>query len=602
MSWGPANPGPTTSATQSGVVLKKLLAVIALACACALAVSPRPSEGLPTGQCGIPDAQPTWIDFGDGSVPFWSTIFKRPGLNLAASNFIVPPQLRAAGARTVYFDLYLRNRLGTPSDPVAPEKVQDAADALFKRAAESSACDKPLIALNELFGASTVTPWSPTNAQYRANVLAFMQRLAVNGARPFLLMSSRPYTGGEAADWWRQASKVADLVPEVYFSGPSVFKQGPQLGSRRVRTTLRTRVSDLLAIGVPSSRIGLMLGFQSTPGAGGRERLEPATDWYRVVKWEALAAKEVAAELKVATIWSWGWGTWSAAGVDPDKETAACVYIWTRDHSLCDAPAKAGPQFEASLTEGQIDLPRGVVCRLGSAQLKANDVVDISHVTGDRDVAITALLQRTAESEEVEIPTADVLAAERSLIAFRFAGSRSAYLAALARAHATVAVARGVIADELRRGRVMAKLPIGTPSAAHIDAYYETYRDVPTRIVEATPAPTWLGRRKTGVALASVAPDQVFKLEDGKRQTMRTLEGTFTVRAVGDAVPLGELPLGVAQGAIRVALQEFARNDAYRAWTAKRQDSVLKRMDCAHDQLPTVAAIDLVDYLPFLAL
>ena len=37
-----------------------------------------------------------------------------------------------------------------------------------------------------------------------------------------------------------------------------------------------------------------MLGFQVAPGAGGREGLEAASAWYREVKWQALAAKQIA--------------------------------------------------------------------------------------------------------------------------------------------------------------------------------------------------------------------------------------------------------------------------------------------------------------------
>ena len=105
--------------------------------------------------------------------------------------------------------------------------IQARADKLFDTAVASSGCDHPLMAENELFGAQLPTPWTPTTAQYRANVLAFLQRLAERGARPFLLLSNRPYTHDEAADdWWRQAAKVADLVPEVYFSGPVRLEAG----------------------------------------------------------------------------------------------------------------------------------------------------------------------------------------------------------------------------------------------------------------------------------------------------------------------------------------------------------------------------------------
>ena len=212
--------------------------------------------------CGLPDRQPLWVDFADGSVPFWSTVFARPGIVAGAANFIVPPQLRAGGAKTIYFDLNFHVRMGSPSAPVDSASVTDRADRLFDTAAQSSGCDHPLIALNELFGAQTPTPWTPTTAQYRANVLAFVQRLAARGARPFLLLSNRPYTHGEAGDWWLEVARYADLVPEVYFSGPSVWKQGVSKGSLRLRSTLRTRIADLAEIGVPATRIGVMLDLQ----------------------------------------------------------------------------------------------------------------------------------------------------------------------------------------------------------------------------------------------------------------------------------------------------------------------------------------------------
>ena len=239
---------------------------------------PAPPAPTPPARCraGSPKQQPLWVDYADGMVPFWSTIFARPGIVGAASNFIVPPQLRAKGAKTVYFDLYLGNRVGTASKPADPSVVEARADKLFDTAAVSSGCATPLIALNELAGANLPTPWTPTTAQYRANVLALVQRLAERGARPFLLLPKRPYTHDEAADeWWRQAAEVADLVPEVYFSGPSVAKQGAVLGSRRLRGVMRTRMEDLIQIGIPTSRLGMMLQFSSTHGAGGREGLQP---------------------------------------------------------------------------------------------------------------------------------------------------------------------------------------------------------------------------------------------------------------------------------------------------------------------------------------
>src|SRR5262245_52125501 len=56
------------------------------------------------GECGLPSKRPLWIDFGDGSVPFWE-LFAQPGLVSAAANFRYPPQIRARGGNTIYFDL-----------------------------------------------------------------------------------------------------------------------------------------------------------------------------------------------------------------------------------------------------------------------------------------------------------------------------------------------------------------------------------------------------------------------------------------------------------------------------------------------------------------
>ena len=66
-----------------------------------------------------------------------------------------------------------------------------------------SGCQQPLIALNELWGSSLPTPLTPTAERYRENVLRFVRRLSERGARPALLVSSEPFTGGGAAAWWK---------------------------------------------------------------------------------------------------------------------------------------------------------------------------------------------------------------------------------------------------------------------------------------------------------------------------------------------------------------------------------------------------------------
>jgi hypothetical protein len=154
-----------------------------------------PRQGDTALSCGLPESQPTWIDFADGSVSFWRERFARPGVVVATGGPELAAEARAAGAGTVHFDLYLRKRVGTPSDPADPALMEKRADALFDYAVSVSGCQTPLIAFNELWGASLPTPLTPTAERYRANVLRFVTRLSERGARPALLVSSEPFTG-----------------------------------------------------------------------------------------------------------------------------------------------------------------------------------------------------------------------------------------------------------------------------------------------------------------------------------------------------------------------------------------------------------------------
>ncbi|HEU5371314.1 MAG TPA: hypothetical protein VFU51_02890 [Gaiellaceae bacterium] len=563
-------------------VVAVLGALLALGVSTARADAPGP---LP---CGLPRTQPLWVDYADGMVPFWSTIFARPGIVGAASNFIVPPQLRAKGAKTVYFDLYMNNRVGTPSRPADPAVIQARADKLFDTAVASSGCATPLLALNELSGANLPTPWTPTTTQYRANVLALVQRLAERGARPFLLLPRRPYVHDEAADeWWRQAAQYADLVPEVYFSGPSVSKQGAVLGSRRLRGTMRTRLEDLLQIGIPTSRLGMMLQFSSTRGAGGREGLQPLSKWLDVVKWEALAAKQVAGELHVATVWSWGWAAFNPSGNDPDKPTVACTYLWTRDHSLCDAPALAGAQLDQSVDVGAT-LPAGTVCLLGKTRLRGSDVAAIARMVGDREVAFSAGFAHAVLVEAKPVATKDVLATERTVILDRFRGERAAYLAALARAKVTPGLARTILADELRRQAVERTLHVAAPTARELQDWYATHAGTKARAIRV--------KKQTTIVLAPA--DRIFALPAGKKATIDGVQ----LQALGEAAPLGAFPFALAAPAVRTALVAELKDDAFATWVRRRENQSLNDLACAHDALPKPATIDLTDWVPFLGL
>ena len=576
--------------------MKRLLVILLAVCA-GFAAAPHRAAA---DTCGIPEKGTIWVDFADGSVPFWQT-FARPGVIAAAANFIYPPQLRALGARTVYFDLNFRLRVGTPLEPYDPGVVINRANRLYSTAAMSSGCTQPVIAENELNGSNLVTPWTANNAAYRRNVLIYMQTLSALGARPVILVPSAPYIGDEAGDWWRQLSKYADVVRESYFAAPGIAKQGPIEGSRTLRNLFRKRVAEFTSAGLPASKLGLMLGFQTTRGSGGREGAA-RNSWLEVTKLQALAAKQVASEVGLRSVWSWGWAAWSTGERDPDKPIAACVWLWARDPSLCNGPSAAGKGLNTSLTEGQLVLPAGIRCTLYGRPVTESTISSLTPVTGDPDVAFTAAFARAVTSLQVKLKAKQLSDAERAVVVGRFGGSFARYRAALAKAHASPGSARGVIGDELRRLAIESGFHVAGPTSVEVNEYYETYGATRARLVEAKTAAPWLGMRKHGFALESMAPPQLFSLPQGRGwHGIRTMRGTYQVRALDSPVSLGALPLGVARPAIVNALKELSRSDRYEAWLLARERVLDEQAVCRRDAQPQVGVVELTDYLPFLA-
>ena len=576
--------------------MKRLLLILLAVCA-GFAAAPHRAAA---DTCGVPDKGTIWVDFADGSVPFWQT-FARPGVIAAAANFIYPPQLRAAGAKTVYWDMNFRLRVGTPLEPYDPGVVINRANRLYSTAALSSGCTRPIIAENELNGANLVTPWTPNNAQYRRNVMIYMQTLSSLGAHPVILVPSAPYAGDVAGDWWRELSKYADIVRETYFAAPSIAKQGPIEGSRSLRMMFRKRVSEFTSAGLPASKLGLMLGFQTTRGSGGREGASRKS-WLEVTKLQVLAAKQVASEVGLRSVWSWGWATWSVGENNPDKPTAACVYLWARNQSLCNGPGAAGKGFDASLTEGQLVLPGGTRCTLYGKPVTEGAISALKPITGDADVAFSAAFARVVTTLQVPLKSKQIADAERAVVASRFGGSYAAYRAALAKAHASVGAARAVIADELRQMKIESGFHAGGVSANDVREFYATYAQSLVRLVQTKTKAPWLGNRTRGYALADTAPPQLFTMsQSAKWKSIRTMGGTFQVKALDDAVPLGALPPDLARQPVVDALQSIARSDRYESWLMARERQLDDQAVCRRDVQPDPGFVDLTDYLPFLA-
>jgi hypothetical protein len=580
--------------------VKGVAAALAAASIAALAFAVPPARA---DACGVPTSRPYWVDYGGHDAPLPA----RPGMILGVSSGTeVPAKMRAAGAATILFDLNFNRRVGTPTAPADPDSIPDRAKRLFDFAVSVTGCQTPVIALNELFGAQTPTPWSPGNAQYRGNALALVQELKRLGARPAITIANPPYTGGEAADWWRAMADAALLVRQVYFTSPNsrgLYALGALRGSRVMRQGMRGLVRRFTEIGIEPSRVALELQFQSVLGQGGREGLQPREAWFRVVKWEALAAQQVARETGIDSIWSWGWATFSAAGEDADKAAAACVWIWARDASLCDAPASAGPAFDTSRTEGQLVLPPDARCVLDGGQITMgrNETARMAALTGDYDLAASALLERITLRAEMIPNTVNVLAAERGIVLGRFGGSRSRYLGGLRRSRLTVQDARAVIADRLTRDAIQARFQPRPPPASQVDDFLVTYARQSVRLVEAAPAAPWLGDAVRGWAIASLAPARLFEIPAGRQVQVDTPDGRFTVRALGPATPLDALPRSEAEAAARAALERLGKQDVYASWLTNAERAILADAVCLRDELPSAAPVDLSPFVPFLA-
>jgi hypothetical protein len=586
------------------LVVKRVFLVVGVAVAVSLlAAGSAASDPVWSGQCGIKAQQTVWAEYG------WPTllpILAKPGTLIAVTTHSPPdgyPQkVRSRGATTYAFDLKMHKRVGTPNAPADPANIAASAANEYTRAVErTGGCSTPMMVENELFGAGTATPWTPSTAQYRADVLAFLQDLAAHGAHPVLLINKSPFAGSpDAVAWWHSVAQVADIVREVYIPATNVWPLGPTLGNRFLRQSYRNAVLALTSIGIPANRLGIMLSFLSHKGVGGRNALQPASAWYQVVKWEALSAKQVAKELDLGSVFSWGWQEWNPRERDPDKPDAACVWLWARQRSLCNAPRKLGRRFDRSLTEGQILLTHGAVCTVqGAGGIGGGAVTTLQALTGDRNAALSALFERVVESSAHPVSRGAVLAAEREVVRESFHGSRSAYLAAIRQAHATLGLARSVLGDEIRRARLEQGRYGPRPSPREVAAFYSAYPDLLARRVRVSPAPPWLAGR-TGFALSESAPQRLFSLPTGRKSRLSTLLGTFTVRPLGPSQPLGALPLSAARPAIVAALRGFERAQSFERWTIRQQSHALNRTICLRDELPQPAAIDLTQYLPFL--
>jgi hypothetical protein len=438
--------------------LASLLALTAVVLvAASLPAAAFPSRALETCAPYPAPGAPLWVEYGDISTPpEVRAVFGRPGVTVAGSNPGVAAAYREKGARSAYFVLKLPALVGSPTSPTPPEKIEALANRTFDRAVTATGCDRPWIAFNELAGPSNPVPWADSVRGYRQNILELLEIVAERGGTPVLLVHGNPVYTGEAATWWRAIGAAGHVVYEAYYKAPGIVARGRIVGPRRLRLGMRSVMRAFAATGIPRSRLGLMLGFQVAPGKFGREGLQPSSDWFRYVKWNALAARQVAQDERLASIWSWGWGNLSPQASDPDKPAAACVYLWARDQSLCDGRGAAGPDFKASLVEGPIVMADTLQCISIAGKLPRAVVAEHAVFLGNLDHAVSAAFARQVLRRKIPIARAEVDVALAEVVSRAFLGSRTAFLTDLKARRATEEIARGILEDAIRRTKIEA--------------------------------------------------------------------------------------------------------------------------------------------------
>lgn len=586
-------------------------ALLASAVFVAVLALPLPVAALADGPCPVLNpAAPLPVEFSDGSVTFRQAVFARPGITVASTGPNVAKALRVAGASTAYWEMNLQNLVGTPSAPADPATMDAVAASEVQKAQASSACANPLIALNELLGSEAAGPLSPTAQRYRDSVLALMRALAAQGATPFLLVPRR-FTVTGTEDWWRQVAQVGWLVPEAYTGAPELWAQGrgnPFLVSRVIRVGYREWIARLTGLGIPASRLGLMLGFQSE--ATGRASMQPASAWLEVVKLQAQAGVVVSRELALSSLWSWGWGTFTTAEGQPpvpaEKQAAACTYLWARDPLLCDAPTTAAalaiPGFDPDLAAGAFDLAPELQCRYDGGSFGTNELTGLTAAGVTSAGALTTLLERSLVRRRATIGPTALIRAERSVVAGAFGGRRGSYRQFLLGAGATPAVARDVIRDQLLLAKVARGLRVAPISGGDVTAFIKAHAGTRTRSVETVRPVRWLVGQTSGVAIPGLAPPSVLSAATGSTVLIHAEDGPVRVRVLGAKVALPKAERSGSRLAVRALILAEARRVALREWLDSAETTARDTALCRADDIPVVGRSKLLQRWPQLRL
>ena len=383
-----------------------------------------------------------------------------PGVVVASTGVALPAQYRGLGARTTYFILKLPSLVGDPGKPGRPGDDRCGRPTrTYDRAVASTLCDRPWIALNELAGpAERRCPGRTPSAPTARTSSALMRRLTERGATPVLFVHGSPVYTGEAKAWWKEVGATGHVVYESYYKAPGIMQRGRIIGPRRLRLGMRSVMTSFANAGVPRNHLGVMLGFQVAPGKSGREGLQPSSDWFRYVKWNALAARQVALDEGTRLDLVVGLGQPQRRGQGSRQARGRLrVPVGARPVALRRQDGRRRPASSASLVEGpDRDGGQQSTASRSSESLPKATVLEHSAYLGNLDAAVSATFVRQVLRKRLPIPQSEIDARRSGRDRTSpSAGHATRISPSCARTGRRQGVARGILEDALRRERIV---------------------------------------------------------------------------------------------------------------------------------------------------
>ena len=334
--------------------------------------------------------------------------------------------------------MHLDAIVGSPAAPAGRRRTSRLRRAeLLVAAQASSGCATPIIALNEMAGQDSATPWSAGTTAYRANILALVtgadhrRRAARSCSCP--ARRTRRTSRATPRVWWQQPrDRSRTSCSRSTRPAPKIYRRARCSARARCASRSARRCSRSSRSACRPARLGVMLGFQSGIGYAGARG--PAADRQLARGRQARGARGPAgrgASSGSRRVWSWGWGTFAArAAPTPTRRSPRAPTCGRAIRVLCDA-ARPGRRRLRRLARRGADPARRRACSARSATkdtITTAAIDRLARLARGRQAAIGALLVRDLVTGRKATQLA-IRRQEAAIVYARFNSSRGRYVA-----------------------------------------------------------------------------------------------------------------------------------------------------------------------------